>query len=70
MTQLEIWAKEYSDNWAKPNPLSEAERHALEGAYMAGYQDSSRRRHTPPEPCPPGHNCPDCGSSYVEGIYD
>lgn len=70
MTQLEIWAQEYADNWAKPNPLSHEEKRALMGAYMRGYEDSSRRRHAPPEPCPPDHNCPDCGTSIVEGITD
>ncbi len=68
MTQLEIWAKEYCERTGGEN--CSGSKCPVSKAYMAGYQDSSKRMHTPPEPCPPDHNCPDCGPSYIdESIY-
>lgn len=65
MTVLEEWAKEACDElFGEHHPIQ------LRGAWMKGYQASSERRHTPIEECPPGHNCPDCGTSLIEGITD
>jgi hypothetical protein len=69
MTTLEKWAEEYLDETYNNHKGGHLYL-LMKKSYMDGYQASSKRSHTPPEPCPPGHNCPDCGSSIVEGITD
>lgn len=71
MTTLEKWAREAAKErgYEAKTYVSTREEDFVLG-FMVGYQESSKRHHTPPEPCPPGHNCPDCGSSIIQGIYD
>ena len=38
MRALNYIAKEFADNWAKPNPLSSEEKDALEHAYITGFE--------------------------------
>lgn len=67
MTTLERWATEYSDQYYFGTNFT---RHEIVDAFMAGYNLAVKHASTPKEKCPPEHNCPDCGSSIVEGITD
>jgi hypothetical protein len=62
MTTLEKWAKEWCDQNLKTEPIK------VFGmiAFMAGYNLAVKHANAPKKKCPPGHNCPDCGSSIVD----
>lgn len=69
MTALEEWAEEWCREFALQIPgsfdFTEGKK-----CFMAGYELAVKHANAPRIPCPPGHDCPDCGRSYVEGIED
>jgi hypothetical protein len=67
MTQLEAWGEQY---WLTLPVGEEYPRQVIVEAFKAGYELAVKHVNTPSEPCPPGHDCPDCSHSYVEGIED